>query len=1135
MKKSNLKKTMSVILALAMIFAMSTQAFATVTLTGAWVDEAPVFTAESAIPAELLAVTLDSGEITDYDYSSAGSGEGIVIGEVSQSANVEVWDGSAAEEAPATREIGGETFYEIANGNELAWFAGLVNGGETDANAILTADIYLNEEGTYKNNWISKVIGLSSSKQFAGTFDGAGFTIYGLYSKDKYAYQGGLFGYLTSDAVVKNLTLRNVKISTTLGSSQVFAGAIAAQCAGTIKNCSAYGEIVAEENGKLDGVGGIVGFLSNGTISECYSGMNIISDAGFASTSDSSWSSTNSCVGGIAAKAKGAFTFDKCGNGGTINVPKLYQVGGIAGYIEPDGAAFGDCYNTGNITAGWRAGGIFGFVPGSAVIGASLYNTGDIESKNTYAAGLFNNGKEMAENHASYSIGTVKVAEGKENYAGLLYTYDTNYAYSHFDTNFIYPASVEEGVNWTIGLVTCGNGVGTNRGTGKTLSEIRTQETVDTLNGWTGATTYIIDENVNNGYPVFAWQAVATEEEELQVWDGTVAAEAPSTRTIDDKVFYEIADGSELAWFANYVNDGNYTANAILTEDICLNSTGNYVNNWVSRAIGYYATSKPGHFDGVFDGDGHTIYGLYSRDSYAGIGGLFGIINATGVVKNLIMEDVRIVSAYKANFTGSIFAAPIARQSKGLIENVRTSGTITAEEGASVNGAAGIVSVLYDGIVRDCYSDINIISDSGPAYSNNEPQGLSKAESSVGGIVAYADYNSGSGKCEIIRCGFGGTINTPQLARVGGIIGNSYENGKAIKELSECYNTGNITGGYQVAGISANLSYTTRATKLYNTGNIHATYGRAAGLMIGKGGQNSYTTGTVTCGVADDTTSGLAYVVADAAAADLPNFIYPEFSEGISWPVGQSNTVSGIGTAKTLAEIKTQATVDTLNGWTGANTYKIVEGVNNGYPVFVWQKAANSTPSIEGNTVALFVKFRTAPGKIIIDADLMGGEANLSVYRVDGNWESGEELEIFPSYNAAAIETAVVTQSGELILNLGDAASILLVSDATLEISNKFKGVAQLTNDVIKASMSMATQNGTQNAMMIIAFLGNNGQTLKKVSIGDSVTLSQVPSLVSAEIDLTEENVAEGDILKAFVWSDFGVMLPLSLPSQLAK
>ena len=162
---------------------------------------------------------------------------------------VTVWDGSAA-----TKFAGGTGTvadpYRISTGAELAWLAAQVNDGNdfSTKTVTLTNNIDLNNKA-----WTP--IGNSDSV-FAGTFDGNGHTISGLYinitgsyspAKKGRLYQG-LFGYV-EDGTVQNLiatgsvTIRNkknIKVS--------YIGGIVGSNEGTVRNCGFYGTISAKQN-----------------------------------------------------------------------------------------------------------------------------------------------------------------------------------------------------------------------------------------------------------------------------------------------------------------------------------------------------------------------------------------------------------------------------------------------------------------------------------------------------------------------------------------------------------------------------------------------------------------------------------------------------------------------------------------------------------------------------------------------------------------------------------------------------------------------------------------------------------------------------------------------------------------------
>ena len=119
-----------------------------------------------------------------------------------------------------------------------------------------------------------------------------------------------------------------------------------------------------------------------------------------------------------------------------------------------------------------------------------------------------------------------------------------------------------------------------------------------------------------------------------------------------DKV-YEISNADQLYWFANKINNENYTSgniNAVLTADIVVNENvlksdgtlndGSFTD-WTP--IGMWAGDDEYYsYSGIFDGQNHTISGLYlNQMGMAGCVGLFGHVGSGGKVSN-----VRVLDSY---------------------------------------------------------------------------------------------------------------------------------------------------------------------------------------------------------------------------------------------------------------------------------------------------------------------------------------------------------------------------------------------------------------------------------------------------------------------------------------------------------
>lgn len=110
--------------------------------------------------------------------------------------------------------------------------------------------------------------GTAAALAFNGTFDGNGHTVSGYWAErnDDYAYNGGLFGYVTSSAQIMNVKLVGDKSRAYKVKS--FSGTLVGSNCGIIRNCVADVDIVQEEGSRM--AGAFVG-RNEGTISDCYS------------------------------------------------------------------------------------------------------------------------------------------------------------------------------------------------------------------------------------------------------------------------------------------------------------------------------------------------------------------------------------------------------------------------------------------------------------------------------------------------------------------------------------------------------------------------------------------------------------------------------------------------------------------------------------------------------------------------------------------------------------------------------------------------------------------------------------------------------------------------------------------------
>ena len=242
---------------------------------------------------------------------------------------------AAAKDLGYTIESNGS--YTVYNADGLLNVAELVNGGKTDINITLTADIDLTGK-----DWTP--IGTDYDNSYKGTFDGGGHTITGLTftTNDEFA---GLFGWLNRTGTVKNVVMEGVQIT----SNQIYGGSIGGVVGyswGTIENCSVSGSVSG-----TNCVGGVVGSQKAGSITGCSSSAIVKGTRYVGGVAGEKWGTMTACY------ATGNVTLE-------INSPQDLSGGGVVGLNG--GSTVLACYATGNVnskgsnTGNVHIGGLFG-------------------------------------------------------------------------------------------------------------------------------------------------------------------------------------------------------------------------------------------------------------------------------------------------------------------------------------------------------------------------------------------------------------------------------------------------------------------------------------------------------------------------------------------------------------------------------------------------------------------------------------------------------------------------------------------------------------------------------------------------------------------------------------------------------
>ena len=256
----------------------------------------------------------------------------------------------------------------------------------------------------------------------------------------------------------------------------------------------------------------------------------------------------------------------------------------------------------------------------------------------------------------------------------------------------------------------------------------------------------------------------------MDTWDGT----ADTSWYDENKTEFHLQAAEQLAGMAKLVNDN--TANfkdktVYLDNDLDLGG-----HEWIS--IGNGANTAWGSFQGIFDGQSHVVYNLYSHEGLKSENkdnnnnlyrnGLFGAIyNAT--VQNLGIENADIV--IPMNDTSTYGKGILVDwMTDSTIKNCYTTGSITG--GSYIEKFIGGIAGFLNGnnSISQCYSTAAITGNYDGEYYAEQEGGLEPMDcwDSLGGIVG-ASY---TGQVTISDCWFGGEIVVNSIqAPVGGIIG----------------------------------------------------------------------------------------------------------------------------------------------------------------------------------------------------------------------------------------------------------------------------------------------------------------------------------------------------------------------------
>ncbi|MBE6811512.1 MAG: hypothetical protein E7523_01385 [Ruminococcaceae bacterium] len=820
-------------------------------------------------------------------------------------------------EAPVLKD----GYYQIDNAGKLFWFANYVNTVDRTANAVLTADIDLENRP-----WTPIGSTGENSNNFRGIFDGQNHTIKGLYVEGGRAGLG-FFGEVRT-GTVKNFTIfGEVVVNTEV---DYIGGVIGSVCGvngendlerngAIIQNVTSYVNLTAKAHG-IGMIGGFVGYANH---------QSLIENCTWYGTFDAGIYRVDSGAGGFIGKIQentSEVTIRNCGAYGTIktnyaknsynNTATIYM-GGFLSFTNTnaktvlENCLFAGQFERGDNLTDQALLGAFGTVRSVNAI-KNCYYLGDdgleaVHSDSPLKPGSGNveitkvTEEQLKSGEIAYKLGDAwgqtigtdddPVLGGEEVYYGYVSCADDAVAvYS----NNSKASATKPAHDWSDKNGICANGCGS-----KCIHAGQTGEICTLCGGNTDGCYFD-----KNGFCSCG---------KYQQPTGSGTESDP----------YKISNAGQLYWFATAVNgfdlhiEENPYACAELTSDIIINenvlnedgslNTANNHREWI--AIGYHSGSP---YFGSFDGKNFTISGVYDSTCVdTTMSGLFGYLGEGGKISNVTLSD---------SYINGVFATGgIVGWNEGTVTDCRNDGLVCAAD--LVGGVVGV----NNNIVSNChntgtvrfnndfdYGDGDTIG--GVVGSNNGTLTHCSNTGNVEGNDMYIGGIAGSNDGTLIHCSNTGNVSGHSL--VGGVVGHNdgivtfcsntatvkgtntesyYIGGVAghnLNTVKSSYNTGEVIGRLWIGGIAGANPKNTVISDCFNTGMVKCTtsnvnvsefVGGISGNNYGTVTACYYLTGTAAGGIARKDIAGQAEVktAEQFASGDVAYFLQGEQAEQV--------------------------------------------------------------------------------------------------------------------------------------------------------------------------------------------------------------------------------------------------------------
>ena len=888
-------------------------------------------TADELKSADFLAALNTAAPITDYAVTWVTGIDGYPTIGTKQADTV--WDGTTQTEPKQENGV-----YQIGTAEELAWFAAAVNNGTaSDANAILTADIDLNNR-----EWTP--IGNDDGNfevWYEGTFDGANHIIHNL-SIEKGGMYAALFGY-QEGGEIRNLTVDGIvkvdQYTEIDGENYIYAAGIVGWTYGNVINCTNNVNIVVASAKPTSGygyayIGGICGAL--GAMKVGATAVGCVNNGNISCEVDPNSSQYGTVeVAGIVGSQFARSKVESCYNSGTVNVYLTgfgkASYGGISNVAGADSVNLNNCYSMGTISGSVKTGIGSYTLSGGAVVGGfggKVYPTNCAYLDTAYSVGMSNtSGQAITDAVSGISAKTADELKSADFLAVLNTAAPiTDYAVTWIAGTDGYP---------TIGKTEMAVGI-------KSFTVAGIQAVIDQA-AHTITAELPTGTDITKLKPTIVCFGNATsnpESGEEQDFTNPVNYTVSGitytvTLTVAEPDFegegtrenpYKIDSAKRLQKLSvEYNQDPQKWAGKYWEQTDVIDMDG-----MTFAPIGVDTA-----FSGTYDGQGYEIKNLKIA-SGADYVGLFGVIGNTATICNVTLDSSCTITAGAARCNVGGIAGMMNTSGVNTIQGCTNHATVT---GAAPNSQSAEISNV-GGIVGSIQRSKNNIVIACKNYGSVTQK--TKAAYYAGGIAG--DLGTGA---VIAACENHGEVLANSAETWSGLGNGSFGGGIAATSsgyISGCYNDGNVSAGMYVGGIAGKNQSKAVIESCYNAGTVSGIAAEANCALGGIAGDSTaatlnkcYNVGTCTPH-ADSNSTKLGLLVGvckNPAELNGNYFLGSKQAEGYGEFTNNAEPAEAMMKAVDAAWLKSDVAVTALNNYPEPySLYQATWKQTDSYPAF---------------------------------------------------------------------------------------------------------------------------------------------------------------------------------------------------------